>query len=213
MNRYATQRQPGSTLVRALRHLRQQLLRPRGLNRLGSLTRVARPFTFVHGERISIGDRVLIGRNTLMQPIVRYLDQSFSPELVVGDDCYIGPDCQFHCVNGISLGRGCVLSDQVYVSDVGHGLDPRAGLIMDQPVHSKGPVRIADGCFIGFGSVVLSGVQLGQHCVVGARSVVTKSFPAYTMLSGNPARQIGSFDVSTGRWTRVHDRRDESPAS
>lgn len=203
MNRYAAQVVAGSPLVRQLKRLKWWLRQPRGLARLGPNSRIFGELRRINSDCIEIGDRVLIGQDCLMQPIRRYLDQHFSPRLVIGDDCYVGPDCQFHCTEGITLGRGCVLSDQIYISDVGHGMDPRHGLIMDQPVSSKGPVSIGDGCFLGFGAVVLSGVTLGAHCVVGTRSVVTRSFPARTMLVGNPARVIACFDEQTGLWSRV----------
>lgn len=200
-NRYASQRRAGP--LDWLRQLRWQWRRPRGLKHLGAAARITPPLRHVNGHCIEIGDRVVMGRNCLLQPLTRYLQQQFTPSLRIGDDCYIGPDCQFHCVDRIELERGCVLSDQVYVSDVGHGMDPRAGLIMDQPVHSKGPVVLGAHCFVGFGAVVLSGVRLGAHSVVGARSVVTRSVPAYTMVAGNPARPIARFDPASGRWERL----------
>ncbi|MCX2865138.1 acyltransferase [Paucibacter sp. PLA-PC-4] len=200
-NRFAAHLSAGP--LRWLRQLRWQMRRPRDLKRLGAASRIMPPLRRVNAHCIEIGDRVVIGRNCLLQPLTAYLNQRFSPRLLIGDDCYVGPDCQFHCIDRIELGRGCVLSDQVYVSDVGHGMDPRAGLIMDQAVYSKGPVVMGDHCFVGFGAVVLSGVRLGDHCVVGARSVVTRSVPAHTMVAGNPARAIARFSTDSGRWERI----------
>lgn len=54
----------------------------------------------------------------------------------------------------------------------------------------RGARRVAVGRFvyIGFGAVVLPGVVLGDHCIVGAGAVVTKSAPSGSILAGNPAR-------------------------
>ncbi|MFM0204980.1 acyltransferase [Paraburkholderia fungorum] len=186
-----------------IRSVRWKIRRPKDLRRLGSATRITFPVRWTSGHCIEIGDRVIIGRNCLLQPIERYLDQVFTPRLIIEDDCYVGHDCQFHCVNSICLGRGSVLSDQVYISDVGHGLDPRAGLIMDQSVRSKGPVHVGDGAFVGFASMLLAGISVGKHSVVGARSVVTRSVPDYTMVGGNPAREIARFNHETGEWTAI----------
>ncbi|MFM0505050.1 acyltransferase [Paraburkholderia caffeinilytica] len=188
--------------------MRWLMRRPKGLRRLGDSTRIAFPLQWTSGHCIEIGDRVVMGRNCLLQPIERYLDQVFQPRLLIEDDCYVGHDCQFHSVNYIRLGAGSVLSDQVYVSDVNHGLDPRAGLIMDQSVRSKGPVDIGNGSFVGFGAVLLSGVTLGKHCVVGARSVVTHSVPDYTMVAGSPAREIATFNFETGTWSATSNSRE-----
>ena len=46
------------------------------------------------------------------------------------------------------------------------------------------PVTIGDDCWIGDGAIILPGVSLGSHSIVGAGAVVTKSFPAYSVLGG-----------------------------
>ncbi len=52
-------------------------------------------------------------------------------------------------------------------------------------------VVIGDDCWIGMNSVILPGVTLGNHTIVGAGAVVTKSFPdGYCVIVGNPARKI-----------------------
>ena len=53
-----------------------------------------------------------------------------------------------------------------------------------------GPITIGDNCFIGMRSIIMYGVTLGDSCVVGAGSVVTHSFPAGTVIAGNPAKRI-----------------------
>lgn len=53
------------------------------------------------------------------------------------------------------------------------------------------PVKIEDSVFIGFNVIILKGVTIGKGSVVGAGSVVTKDVPPFSMVGGNPAKQIG----------------------
>lgn len=56
------------------------------------------------------------------------------------------------------------------------------------------PVRIGSDVFIGANVVVLPGVTVGDHCVIGAGSVVTRSIPDGTVVAGNPAHPLCSWD-------------------
>jgi len=56
-------------------------------------------------------------------------------------------------------------------------------------------VYIGDYCWIGTNSVILPGVKLGPHTVVGAGSIVTKSFPkGHCVILGNPSKKIKDID-------------------
>ncbi len=62
---------------------------------------------------------------------------------------------------------------------------------------TKGPVIIKDDVWIGTNCILLSGITIGQGCVIAAGSVVTKSFPPYSIIGGNPAKLIKKrFDES-----------------
>jgi len=54
-------------------------------------------------------------------------------------------------------------------------------------------VFIGKGSLILYGAIILPGVRIRKHCVVGAGSVVTKDVPDYTFVAGNPAIPIKSF--------------------
>jgi len=60
---------------------------------------------------------------------------------------------------------------------------------------SKGGVQIGSYCWLGANSVILPGVELGNHTIVAAGAVITKSFSdGFCVLAGNPARKIKDVD-------------------
>jgi acetyltransferase-like isoleucine patch superfamily enzyme len=61
------------------------------------------------------------------------------------------------------------------------------------------PIAIGNGVWIGFDSVVLPGVRIGDGAIVGARSVVTGDVPPYAIVAGNPARVIRQLDPGASR--------------
>lgn len=60
----------------------------------------------------------------------------------------------------------------------------------------EAPIRIKEGAWIGSGAIVLMGVTVGAHSVVGAGSVVTRDVGDYEIAGGNPAALIKKTDPS-----------------
>jgi virginiamycin A acetyltransferase len=55
---------------------------------------------------------------------------------------------------------------------------------------TKGDIRIGNDVWIGYKAVIMSGITVGDGAIIGAHSVVTKDIPSYTIVGGNPAREI-----------------------
>lgn len=56
------------------------------------------------------------------------------------------------------------------------------------------PVELAEHCFIGARSIILKGVRIGKGAIVGAGSVVTKDVAPFSIVGGNPAKEIGKLN-------------------
>lgn len=174
---------------------------------------MVRPRLIEGRQSISIGADTLVREHSWLSAIQRYGKQGFDARIDIGNGVYMGRYCCIVAMNEVIIGDGCVLSEHVYVADNAHGIDPLAGPIMAQPLTSKGPVRIGEGTFVGYRAIVMPGVTLGRHCVVGAGSVVTRSFPDYTMVIGNPARAIKQFDTTAGLWRSLQGPSSEREAA
>lgn len=162
------------------------------------------PMQINGGEYIKIGNRSSIGRNAWLGAFDSYLEQKFSPQIIIGDDVRIGNYVCITAIDKIEIAKGCLFSEYIYISDHGHGTDPSTNLSpKDQDLYSKGPVKIGENTFLGYRVCILPGVVLGKNCVVGANSVVTKSFPDYTMLAGSPARAIKRFSFEENKWINI----------
>lgn len=178
--------------LRALRRLlADALLRPRGLARAGSGCRVRWPHRLHGREAIHLGERVRVDSHAWIEGLRRYGEQAFQPRIEIGDDVAIGRHATITATESIRIGAGSLLSEGVYISDHGHaveGRDPRP--LVARPLRRPRPVSIGARCFLGFRACVLPGVTLGDGCVVGAHAVVTRSFPAGSVLAGCPARLL-----------------------
>jgi lipopolysaccharide O-acetyltransferase len=180
--------------------LRRLLYGPLRGMKAGSNVYLERPHRISHPESIRVGDRTRILRNALIEPIHQYAGVNYSPQVEIGSDVYIGPNLFLACIGRVSIGDGSVLSEGVFINDNNHGFDPQAGLIMKQPLVHGGDVAIGKHCFVGLRSAIMPGVTLGDHCIVAINSVVTKSFPACSMVGGAPAKLIRSYDPATKSW-------------
>lgn len=85
----------------------------------------------------------------------------------------------------ITIGKGTWIAPNVGLITSNHDIN-------DLDKHIKGKdIIIGKDCWIGMNAVILPGVELGDHTIVGAGSIVTKSFPeGNCVIGGNPAKII-----------------------
>ena len=64
------------------------------------------------------------------------------------------------------------------------------GIWADKAWDNKGDIVVGNDVWIGFEAVILAGVKIGDGAIIGARAVVTKDVPPYTIVGGVPAKTI-----------------------
>ena len=139
------------------------------------------------GENTMIGPHVALsagmapGQECLSQPVVR-----------IGDRCLIGRGSGIVGHFSIDIGDDVWTGHHIYITDQNHGYDNVDVPISQQSMPEK-PVRIGSGSWLGHGTVVLPGADIGEHVVIGANSVVAGRIPSFSVAVGAPARVVKSM--------------------
>jgi acetyltransferase-like isoleucine patch superfamily enzyme len=109
----------------------------------------------------------------------------------IGKRCSINPFCMIYGYGGVTIGDDVRIAAHTSIIAFNHQYDD-VGSISSQGNSKKGIV-IEDNVWIGAGVRILDGVTIGERCVVGAGSVVTRSVESGSVIAGNPARIIRRF--------------------
>jgi serine acetyltransferase len=139
--------------------------------------------------------RKILRRNSKVTWAIHHTSTIFSPEKIErGKDVYPGdsPGNFIDGYNGIIIGDFTNIGPNVGLISANHDL-------LDNKVMLKAsPIRIGKCCWIGMNVVVLPEIVLGDFTIVGANSVVTKSFSeGYCVIAGNPAKVIKQLDKAS----------------
>ena len=150
---------------------------------------------------LRIGDRCLL-RN-------HFVFESAGGRITVGDGVFINSGTMVISRSSIEIGNavtiawGCTIYDHdshsmLYsdrVADHNQQLIDFSGngnIITNKnwSTVSTAPIKICDYAWLGFDVLVLKGVTIGEGAVIGAKAVVTKDVPPWTIAAGNPARVV-----------------------
>ena len=110
------------------------------------------------------GNNIVLGKNVFINSNCYFTDGA---KITVGDNVFIGPSCGFYTAN--------------------HPLDDET---RKQGIEQALPILIGNNVWLGGNVIVLPGVKIGDGCVIGAGSVVTKDIEANSIATGVPCKVI-----------------------
>lgn len=149
-----------------------------------------------------IHETAVIGDNTLIEE-----------HTIIAKNAIIGNNCKIH--RNIFIDENVIIGNKVKIQDnvmIPHGVTIEDGVFIGpsvaftndkypRAINPDGSLKTSSdwtvsstlvkyGASIGANSTILCGITLGEWCMVGAGSVVTKDVPPYTLVQGNPAKII-----------------------
>lgn len=119
-----------------------------------------------------IGDQCNLGQNVVVSPGVK-----------------LGRNVKVQ--NNVSIYTGVVCEDDVFLGPsmvFTNVINPRSAIVRK---HEYKATLVKKGASIGANATIICGITIGEYAMIGAGAVVTKDVPAYALLVGNPARQVG----------------------
>ena len=154
--------------------------------------------TYIGEQYISIGSNSSIGDYGRLTAYFQYdkTKQHFSPKIMLGDNCNIGPQSHITSINRIEIGNNVLTGPRVLITDNAHGESSIQMMNIApiyRPLQSKGPVIIEDNVWIGEGAMIMPNVHIGKGCIIAANSIVTSNIPPYSIAAGIPAKVIKSL--------------------
>lgn len=113
------------------------------------------------------------------------VDYGFNIE--VGENFYANSNCIILDVGKVKIGDNVMFGPNVSIITAGHPIHPQSRLSR----YEYGmPITIGSNCWLGANVTVCPGASVGDNCVIGAGSVVTKAMPSNTVCAGNPCRVL-----------------------
>lgn len=110
-----------------------------------------------------------------------------SPYIEIGDNSEFGQKCLIH--GDVVIGSYVIMGPDVKIYTRNHVFDSLATPIALQGKRMQ-VTKIGDDVWIGANVIVLPGVNVGNHSIVAAGSIVTRDVPEYAIVGGNPAKVI-----------------------
>jgi acetyltransferase-like isoleucine patch superfamily enzyme len=151
----------------------------------------------LHGDVLAMlrEGRLELGEHVLFEPGV-WLTAAAPARIRIGGGTFLNLGVMVAAMDLVEIGEHCMFANGCFITDADHRFDDPVRPVPWQGFASKGPTRIGDNVWCGANVVVTSGVTIGERCVIGANSVVTRDLPAHSIAVGAPARVVRTIEYA-----------------
>jgi len=142
---------------------------------------------------VKVGERSHLGKNIQLTVWNTNEANRKAPVIVIGDDCNIRENAHITAINKIHIGNHLLTGTNILITDNAHGVSEYHQLLLppsERKLSTKGEIRIGNNVWLGNNVCILSGVSIGDGCIIAANSVVTKDIPSFCVAAGVPAKII-----------------------
>ncbi len=165
-----------------------------GLNRVKEAQRVYNDLQPTDYETLDRQLRAMIGHVGQGVKVIQPFRFDWGKNISLGDHVFINFNLTILDEAPVTIGHDVFIGPNVSIYTPCHPLDFHE---RNTGVEWSEPVTIGPNCWIGGSVTILPGVTIGEGCVIGAGSVVTRDLPPHQLCVGNPCRPIRQIRLST----------------
>lgn len=145
---------------------------------------------------------IVIGTGTEFGPNCGITSKGENSKIVIGKNCAFGENVAISGLEDITIGNNALFASNILILSTNHNYENPDVAVKFQG--SRGDkITIGSDGWVGDGVTILAGANIGNHCIIGSKSVVTRgNIPDYSVVAGNPARIVKRYNFDKKEWER-----------
>ncbi len=176
-------------LLRCWRLFRSKILWGWRFQKLGQGSVVGRCQLVRNASTISIEHHTFVADDWSLADLASP-SAAIKPKIRIGAYCSIMHGFQCNAAVGVEIQDHVLMAPRVFITDSDHIVKPDGQHTTLCEEFISAPVVIEHDCWIGVNAVILKGVRIGHHSVIGANAVVTHDIPPCSIAVGVPAKVV-----------------------
>lgn len=151
-------------------------------------------------DHYSNNQNIKIGNNNTFSSFS--ILRSHGGYIKIGNNNFIGEKSQIQGRGGVEIGNNVLIAPNCFISSSNHDYEnPDNDDYLKKEIPSK--TKIEDKVWIGANCVIVAGVTIGTCSIVAGGAVVIKDVEPYSIVAGNPAKVVKTYNKDQNKWIRI----------